>query len=533
MDRVVELAPVPFDLERTIEYSRALVSALPEATVLVVDDRETVWIAEGKLLERNGFRSGELAGRRLPDILPPSRSVQLTDHYRAALAGEPQSFDYETVDGERLCWIQLTPMYMGDATPRAVISVLQDVTDRHRMLAELRAAERARSESEALFRQGFDGSPIGMAVTDPASGRYLRVNDAFCRLLGRDRDALLGCCFTEITHPDDVDGDEAARAAMVAGELPHFEREKRYLRADGSVVWTSAHMVPLHDGEGSVQGLFSQVVDITARREREERLIREAADLERLEMIRAALAEDRLVLHAQPIFDVLTGIAVQQELLVRLRRRDGTLVPPGEFLPVAERYGSIREIDQWVTQRAVELAAAGEPVEVNLSAASVGDDEMLATIRDALERTGADPSLVVFEVTETALMADLERGRRFATALRELGCRFALDDFGTGYGTFTYLKHIPIDSLKIDVEFVRDLLSSADDERVVRAIVTMAHDFGKTTIAEGVEDAATLVRLRELGVDHAQGYHLGRPAEIDLAVRWAPAPTRTPAALSF
>jgi EAL domain-containing protein (putative c-di-GMP-specific phosphodiesterase class I) len=206
---------------------------------------------------------------------------------------------------------------------------------------------------------------------------------------------------------------------------------------------------------------------------------------------------------------------VWHELLVRLIRRDGSIMPPGEFLPLAERHGCMNEIDEWVTRRAVGLAAEGRSVTVNLSAASVGDERLLAVVREGLARTGADPACLMFEVTETAVMADLEAGRRFATALRDLGCRFALDDFGTGYGTLTYLKHIPIDFIKIDIEFVRDLLRSEADERVVRTIVNMAREFGKLTIAEGVEAEGTPERLRELGVDFAQGYYVGRPAPLE------------------
>jgi PAS domain S-box-containing protein len=385
-------------------------------------------------------------------------------------------------------------------------------------ITQLRAAEEARGESEALFRQGFDNSPIGMVLTDPVAGRYLQVNDAFCRLVGRGRDELLALSFHDLAHPDDAAAVAAARARMAAGAVTHHEGEKRYLRPDGSLVWTSAHTVPVYHANGEVRGFFCQLVDLTARKEREQQLMRDASDLERLEQTRSALADDRLILHAQPIIDLQSDGIVGLELLVRLRDEEGRILPPADFLPVAERYGLIREIDQWVAKRAVELAATGAPVEINLSAASVGDEEMLQTIRDALQRTGADPALVIFEVTETALMADLDRGRMFSNAVRDLGCRFALDDFGTGYGTFTYLKHIPVDFLKIDIEFVRDLLSNRDDERLVRAIVAMARDLGKTTIAEGVEDAATLERLRELGVDHAQGYHIGRPAEIGLPV---------------
>lgn len=397
------------------------------------------------------------------------------------------------------------------AAGRAVITgTIFDIT-------RLREAERARSELQAMFAQGFEGSPIGMSVTDPRTDRFLRVNPALATLVGRDREELLSLSFHDVTHPDDAAADEQARTVMVDGGVAHHEREKRYLRPDGSVVWVSVHTAPVFGAGGEVRAFFSQVVDLTARREREDQLKREASDLERLSMIRAALADDRLVLHAQPIVDLDSGETVQRELLVRLRDEDGGLVPPGDFLPVAERYGLIPTIDQWVTRQAVELAAAGIPVAVNLSAASMGDDILMCAVREALERTGADPSLVVFEVTETALMANLAGGRRFADAVRAFGCRFALDDFGTGYGTFTYLKHLPVDYLKIDIEFVRDLLRSHDDERLVQAIVRMARDLGKTTIAEGVEDATTLQRLRELGVDQAQGFHLGRPAEVRVA----------------
>jgi PAS domain S-box-containing protein len=424
----------------------------------------------------------------------------------------------ESGEAECECWL-----ISGDEGRRRVLirgtaHVLTDgrkvVTGTAIDITELRAAERARTESETMFRQGFDGSPIGMSLTHPRDGRFLQVNDALCRLLGRSREELLSRTFADVTHPADAEANELSRREILADGCGH-EFEKRYARPDGTTVSASVHVVPVVGHDGAVRAFFAQMVDLTATKEREAQLIQEAADLERLAMIHSALADGRLILHAQPIVDVQTGHVVQQELLVRLQTEDGQIMPPGAFLPVAERHACIRDIDHWVTQRAVEMAAAGAPVEVNLSAASVGDGELLGTIREALERTGADPSLLVFEVTETALMADVERGRLFATALRELGCRFALDDFGTGYGTFTYLKHIPIDYLKIDIEFVRDLLESEADERLVRAIITMAHELGKQTIAEGVENAATLDRLRELGVDLAQGYHIGRPAPAE------------------
>jgi EAL domain-containing protein (putative c-di-GMP-specific phosphodiesterase class I)/ketosteroid isomerase-like protein len=194
-----------------------------------------------------------------------------------------------------------------------------------------------------------------------------------------------------------------------------------------------------------------------------------------------------------------------------MRAEDGSIIAPNEFLPVAERYGLISEIDRWVIRQAVKRAAAGEATEFNLSAASIGDLAVLRELSSAIEATGADPSLLVVEVTETAMMNQLDAGRRFAEQVTALGCRLALDDFGTGFASLSYLKQIPAQLLKIDIEFVRDLTQSETDERLVRGIIGIAREFDQTTIAEGIEDHATLARLRELGVHLGQGYLFGRP----------------------
>ena len=187
---------------------------------------------------------------------------------------------------------------------------------------------------------------------------------------------------------------------------------------------------------------------------------------------------------------------------------------PGEFLPCAERFDLIQMVDKWVVARAVELAAAGHRVEVNLSAKTICDQTQVGWIERAVLGSGAPPQNLIFEITETAAAENLTAARAFAQRLRELGCAFALDDFGVGHGTFTYLRHLPVDYLKIDIQFVRNLLTDEDDQQVVRAIVGVAKQFGIKTIAEGVEDEATLQKLRRMGVDYAQGYHIGRPAPL-------------------
>jgi EAL domain-containing protein (putative c-di-GMP-specific phosphodiesterase class I) len=235
--------------------------------------------------------------------------------------------------------------------------------------------------------------------------------------------------------------------------------------------------------------------------------------------VRDAIDEDRLCLHAQPIFDLLSGERMGCEVLVRMFEGDGSVVPPGAFLPTAERFGLISEIDGWVVEHGIELAARGEVVTINVSARSIPDPTLIPRIRTALAATGADPGQVVFELTETAMATASEDLRAFGTEIERIGCALAIDDFGTGFGSLTYLKHLPVRYLKVDTEFVRGLVNSQSDQAIVRAIVTIAASLGMRTVAEGVEDQQTADRLVDLGVDYAQGFHLGRPHPIRTSPR--------------
>jgi EAL domain-containing protein (putative c-di-GMP-specific phosphodiesterase class I) len=280
-------------------------------------------------------------------------------------------------------------------------------------------------------------------------------------------------------------------------------------------------ITPVRELDGSIDVLFGQMMDITDRKAREASLEAQLDEIAGLGEIRRAFEDDRFELHAQPIIDLASGETVQRELLIRMRGTDGSLIPPAAFLPAAEKHGAIRDIDRWVIAKGADLAATGIDVEINISAASIGDPELIADIEHELERTGADPSRLVFEITETALIEETEVAVTLAERLRRLGCRFALDDFGSGYGGFHYLKHLPMDFLKIDREFIRDARTDEADQHVIRAIVGLAKGFGLQTIAEGVEDEETLEMLRDFGVDHVQGFHVGRPA---LLIAGAPSP---------
>jgi EAL domain-containing protein (putative c-di-GMP-specific phosphodiesterase class I) len=296
------------------------------------------------------------------------------------------------------------------------------------------------------------------------------------------------------------------------GEVVRVE-DDTFIRRDGIMLPVAYTASPFDTADG-IRGSVYVFSDITERKADRERLESELESLTWIPRIRDALEEDRFVLHAQPIIDLTTGETVQHELLIRMHDREGNLVPPGLFLPVAEEHGLIADIDRWVIGQAARLAGRGHHVELNLSAESLGDPGLFDVVVAEIEAARADPSLMVFELTETALLRREETAQSFIDRAGQLGCHLALDDFGTGYGGFTYLKRFPVQYLKIDIEFVRDLPREAASRHVVQAVVHLARSFGQKTVAEGVEDEETLELLRRYGVDFAQGYFIGRPAPI-------------------
>jgi len=236
--------------------------------------------------------------------------------------------------------------------------------------------------------------------------------------------------------------------------------------------------------------------------------------------LRRALERDEFELHFQPIVSLRDGTISHYEALLRLiEQPSGQLIAPGRFLPAAERYGLISEIDRLVIARVARLLGdepvlQGATVAVNVSALSVTDDGMLGFIDRSLRRGGVDPARLAVEVTETAAISDMERARTFCAGVLDLGCGLALDDFGAGFGSFQYLKQLPFSHLKIDGDFIRNLPSSRTDQLVVRALARIVQGMGRETIAEFVGDAPTLAMLRAYGVDYAQGFEVGHPQPL-------------------
>jgi EAL domain-containing protein (putative c-di-GMP-specific phosphodiesterase class I)/ribosomal protein L12E/L44/L45/RPP1/RPP2 len=234
--------------------------------------------------------------------------------------------------------------------------------------------------------------------------------------------------------------------------------------------------------------------------------------------VRRALETGGLELHAQPIVGLDGPARERHELLVRLRGDDGVPVAPGEFLPSAERFGQIQAIDGWVLGRALDLLRRTGPdgpvLHINLAPASVGDADLMAFTERAVVASDVSPERLVFEITETAAIGDISAARATVDRLRGLGCAIAIDDFGMGFGSFSHLKQIPFDILKIAGEFVHEVMTSRVDRLTVEAMAQVARGMGMATVAEYVGNDGTVGLLRDMRIDFAQGFHTGAPRPV-------------------
>lgn len=253
----------------------------------------------------------------------------------------------------------------------------------------------------------------------------------------------------------------------------------------------------------------------------DEELARRHGEMEWVGLIRKALKEERLVLYVQEIFDLKDAAAPPHlEVLLRMRDEHGQLVPPMAFIPAAERYNLMPAIDRWVIDAVcthlgkrirVDPDAQKSSYAINLSGGSVTDAHLAQYIRERLVSSGVPGHCICFEITETAAIGNLSHAAKLMQDLKGLGCRFSLDDFGSGMSSFAYLKHLPVDFLKIDGSFVRDIADDPIDRAMVTAIHQIGHLMGLRTIAEFVENDRILLELRKIGVDYGQGFGLAKP----------------------
>ena len=465
----------------------------------------------------------------------------------------------ERRDGSQL-WVRTTARTVKDDQGRAVVlMVCEDITAAHRLSEKLsyqashdpltslfnrrefeRRLERALQEARidqvehALCYLDLDqfkvindtcGHIAGDALLRQLGGvlqARLRKADTLARLGGDEFGVLIKYC-----APED--------AVKVAESLRRLITEFRFIWEDKSFnIGVSIGLVPIDEHSESITSALAAADSacyaakdqgrnrIHLYHEKDADLARRRGEMQWVSRIHKALEEDRFRLSYQPIVPVGNGngngAGEHYEILIRMVDEDDRMVSPGAFLPAAERYNLISQLDHWVLETAFAwLVDHPQHLEnlhmcsINLSGHSLGDQEFLEFATRQLEETGIPPEKICFEITETMAIVNLSKATQFMQALKGLGCRFALDDFGSGLSSFAYLKNLPVDFLKIDGVFVKDIVDDPIDMAVVSSINEIGHVMGKQTIAEFVEDEAILAKLREIGIDYAQGYGIGRP----------------------
>ncbi|MEA3133392.1 MAG: hypothetical protein QOG17_1238 [Gammaproteobacteria bacterium] len=350
----------------------------------------------------------------------------------------------------------------------------------------------------------------------------VRWRDTLARLGGDEFGILLESCSL----------DEAMRTAETLREAVRnfkFTWEERTFRLGASI-----GVVPISTENADVASVLSaadsacQAAKEAGRNrvhsfeENDIDLMRRRREMQWAARINNALEEGRFELFRQTILPLQKAEhGAHYELLLRMRDEQGKIVAPDNFITAAERYGITPQIDRWVIENAFRwLVSEADEREklamcsINLSGQSLGDDKFLPYVIDQFHRSGLDATKICFEITETAAIASFSQANRFIQALKELGCKFALDDFGTGLSSFGYLKHFPVDFLKIDGSFVKEILHDPIDREMVRSINEIGHLTGKQTIAEFAENLEIINMLRGLGVDYAQGYGVSQPQRV-------------------
>jgi PAS domain S-box-containing protein len=482
----------------------ASASAAPEC-MISFDSGGTVIEWNKAACRTFGYTREQALGHTLQELVIP---IERWPHYRGTLAQLADGGPSEALDRR----VELTllrangdrfpaerTMSRVQVNPSLYTSYLRDISERRGNEQDNeRLAAIVRSSEDAIDSNDLDG-----IVTAWNTGAE--------KLYGYRAAEAIGRRLSELIVPQGLEQEfREITDDVLAGNPVAYETQRRC--KDGKLVDISLRAFRICDPSGTIVGTSTSAHDITDRRHRE----RQADDDDDARLwrqrIEHALEADRLVFMGQAIVDVATGATHHHELLMRMDL-GGELIAPDLFLPHAEGCELIGRLDRWAVDAGIEYAKTS-PVAINLSAKSLGNRELSQAIAEAFARSGVDPSDVTFEITETAASKNIDGAREFVDAMRELGCDAAVDDFGTGYAPFTYLRHLAVTELKIDVDFIRGMATSVPDQRIVASMVSIAKCFGMRTVAEGVEDELTLSTLRSLGVDLAQGYYFESPARM-------------------
>jgi PAS domain S-box-containing protein len=374
----------------------------------------------------------------------------------------------------------------------------------------------------------FWDHPHAVALLDP-QGRIVCNNPAFRRLVGSISDAIAGTLFLALFPPSEADRVTGYLAASLRFETQP-DLVTRITPPDGSSV--DVVLTPIPAQACGHAGLFVVVREVTGLLSAERAIARHMSigDLNRLTLqsqLSMAIQRNELVLHYQPVVDLLTGSVRSIEALVRWQHRTLGLLAPGTFIGLAEQNGSIIELGDWVLRTACadavrlrQAAQAPISVAVNLSARQFELKDLAKRVGCILETAGLEPRSLRLELTETVVMSNPDDSRASLSELSAMGISLALDDFGTGYSSLGYLQQFPLHCLKIDRSFVSGVPGNERSEAITRAVVVLGKALHMTVVAEGVETLAQLDFLRNLDCDEVQGYLVSTPLPYDQLVKW-------------
>jgi diguanylate cyclase (GGDEF)-like protein/PAS domain S-box-containing protein len=509
-----------------------------------------------------GSSEGELVGRAFVDLLGDpyrgeyaDRIAELVSAGDSPLLGATKAALGRRRDGSSFP-IELTITAMRPEGEDLLIAVIRDVSEQRRteqmkreragrdaltgLLNRASFEEELTSYSQHSARYGTGGSVLVLDVDQLAAhndslGRksadeLLRQLAAAIRGRLRQTDLvarLHGGEFACLLH-----GASAETAAKVADDIRLIVAARGFaVEGDTVRVTVSGGVAPLGESDARAPELLADARDALqdAKDRGRDAIARfippeptsEADTADWARQLQESLESGRFAVAAQPVVPLRGGVGGQYELLIRMHGEGDTLVGPSGFLPMAERLGHAALLDRWMIRQAADLVRVlgdGEPVtlELNLSADSVKDPELPLAIGREIMRAGIEPSSLVFEISETAAVADVDQAAKLAESITQIGCRFALDNFGTGFASFNQLRTLPVSFVKIDGEHVRAAAHDPESRMLLRVIVEVASGLGIKTVAEHVEDEETLELVRDLGADYAQGFHLGAPEPVSV-----------------
>lgn len=542
-----------------LKLSRAVESS--PNPILITDADGYIEYVNKKCEQVSGYSSSEVIGNRLDNYmsgnLPHKKFKQIwaTLARRGEWSGEIRNLRKDQTHH----WIKvyLAAVYDGDDITHYVV-IYEDITD-SKQLAERLSYQATHDDLTGLINRVEFENRLTEMVADARHrdsehalcfldlDQFKVINDTCGHIAGDELLQQLGKLLSASTRKSDtlarLGGDEfailipdceAQQAVQIAEkfreliEAFQFIWESQVFTIGVSIGVTVIDRASVNRTEVLKQADTACYAAKNAGRNRvylyehqDSRLAEQEGEFKWVNEIREALLEDRLELEVQPIINTRSNQLDAFEVLVRLRGRQGELFPPGAFLPSAERYNLSEKIDKWVIDNVFDWLETHQKnlrflktMAINLSGASLGHTDMLAYITSKFATAGFSPSLIKFEITETAAIGNLRNANAFIKALSEIGCQFSLDDFGSGLSSFGYLKNLPVQSIKIDGMFVRDMVNDPLDYEMVKSINDIGHVMGLETIAEFVENEEVWAKLKSIGVDYGQGYYLGKPMPI-------------------